>query len=286
MIKESFLPDPPDWKLKVERAEYHLDDLNNILNSYRNSGSFKVLEERKPGEWIWTLKSIEPPPNNLSLVVGDVVHNLRSALDCRVVGIAEHLAGRKLTDDEEKPLNFMAFACQDDFDNYTKRWARLPPRVSEGLIKCVGVFQRFANPSKYWTDPKIFDADASFAREQHLAVFDRLTRLSWLSNRDKHRRLTTVLLAPTGSVHSGFQDNAHYEWTPRVLESGDVVARLFFDEAAELTNPSVEISLVPVLVNAVREGDFSLYDELQNIAGFVENALTILEYEVGRLPVE
>lgn len=286
MTKSPPLPNPPDWILKVERAKCHLEDLNNVLNSYRAGGSFKILQERRPGEWIWTLKSIDPPPSDLSLIVGDVIHNLRSALDCRVVGIAEELAGRNLTDEEEKPLNFVAFDDQDDFDSYTRRWAKLPPRVLAGLINCVGVFQRNAEPSRYWSDPNIFGDDHSFATGQHLAVFIRLSRLIWLSNRDKHRRLTTVLLAPSGSVHSGFPENARYEWTPRVLDSDDVVARLFFDEAAVLDNASAEIRLVPVLVNAVRDGDFSLYDELENILGFVEDALKILDYEAERLPVE
>jgi hypothetical protein len=283
MTNQPSLPMRPDWELKVERAEHHLEELNTALNSYQKGDLFELKEERRPGEWIWTLSRNSPPPIELSLIVGDVVHNLRSALDCRVVAIAEHLATRQLTEDEERQLGFVAFNNQKDFEKHAKRWEKLLPEVAEGLIKCLSVFQLCSMPSKYWTDPGSMGADDASAREFHIAIFTRLTRLSWLSNRDKHRRLHTVLLAPSRSFHSGFPETAYYEWTPRVLNSGDIVTKLLFDEAAVLNNPIARPELVQVLENAVREGDFSLYDELQNIAGYVKDALTILRYEEERL---
>ncbi len=277
------LLDSPDWILKVERAKHHLEELTNVLSAYRSGDSFKVNEERKPGEWIWTLSVNTPPPSELSLIAGDVIHNLRSALNCRVVAIAEKLTGGKLMEDEEKQLDFVIFDRQDDFENYAKRWVRLPPEVSEGVTKCIGVFQRYAPPSKYWTDPKTFGDDECFAQEQHLEIFDRLRRLFWLSNRDKHRRLHTVLLAPSEGSHSGFPITAHYEFTERVIESGDIIARLLFDQTVVPKNASAEICLVPVLENSVQEGDVSLHGELEGITYFVEIALKILDFEETHL---
>ena len=281
MVQQQSNPNLSDWDLKVRRAKHHLVELNDVLNSYRNGNSFEVQLEQKPGEWIWKLITNTPPPADLSLIVGDIVHNLRSALDCRVVAVAKQFTNHELTDDEERLLDFPIFDSEREFNKHIKKWKKLPSNVRDAVTKCVVVFQRGGKPSQYWTDS--FTNDESSVAQQHVVTFDGLARLTWLSNRDKHRRLHTVFLAPSEGSHSGFPDGTQFDWNRGWLKNGDRVATLTALSSTDLGEARAEIQVVPVLEGAIQRGDYSLYEELRDLSHIVKNALKIFNYEVEHL---
>jgi hypothetical protein len=68
---------------KVERAKRHIDDLRAALVAYKDSKPGKVIARREAASrgLEYLLESFQSPPTTLAPVVGDVLQNLRSALD-------------------------------------------------------------------------------------------------------------------------------------------------------------------------------------------------------------
>jgi hypothetical protein len=69
--------------LKAKRANHHIDELRKALASYSEGGSYAISVQ---SEWdhsntVATLEPSKPIPDDLPLIVGDAVHNLRTALD-------------------------------------------------------------------------------------------------------------------------------------------------------------------------------------------------------------
>jgi hypothetical protein len=73
------------WWLKVERAEHHILDLDEGMRSYEAKHPYRpVRQPNRRGDennWRFVLEITEQPDPRLSLILGDVVHNLRTALD-------------------------------------------------------------------------------------------------------------------------------------------------------------------------------------------------------------
>jgi hypothetical protein len=73
------------WWLKVERAEHHFKDLDVGMRGYEAKHPYRPV--RKPNQngdeshWEYILEITEQPDPTLSLILGDVVHNLRTSLD-------------------------------------------------------------------------------------------------------------------------------------------------------------------------------------------------------------
>src|SRR5947209_1002349 len=70
--------------LKLDRAEVHLEGLNERIHRWLQDDPCEVKPQLNPrtGEVIVYAEPIrEPPVEEWSVVIGDVVHNLRSALD-------------------------------------------------------------------------------------------------------------------------------------------------------------------------------------------------------------
>ena len=82
-------------KLKVKRAEQHISDLNMRLAAYAKTDFYRlsINEDEKPGDSILQFQVIDPISPAISSVIGDAVHNLRSALDLLITGIVKEKLG-------------------------------------------------------------------------------------------------------------------------------------------------------------------------------------------------
>jgi hypothetical protein len=80
---------PESWTLKVERAELHFQELRRELAAYANGQRFEVLPVDPLPEchlhggtcWDYELHMTRQPDPLLAVIAGDVLFNLRSALD-------------------------------------------------------------------------------------------------------------------------------------------------------------------------------------------------------------
>src|SRR4051812_19694616 len=70
-------------KLKHERAESHIHELEDVLEAYASRNPYSLLGEMNPETEAWQVRVVmrEDVPEVVPLIVGDAVHNLRSALD-------------------------------------------------------------------------------------------------------------------------------------------------------------------------------------------------------------
>lgn len=79
------------WSRKIRRAEKHLQELELELSRWQNSHPYVLVRDRdtdpNPGIWTYRAKLVEEPQEDLGLIIGDFVHNLRSSLDHMVVAL-------------------------------------------------------------------------------------------------------------------------------------------------------------------------------------------------------
>jgi hypothetical protein len=70
-------------RLKIERAEKHIRDLDSGIRDYFQSRPYEVRTHRDPDSrrMLYVLHSFREPDETFPVVVGDVIQNLRSALD-------------------------------------------------------------------------------------------------------------------------------------------------------------------------------------------------------------
>lgn len=76
-------------KLKLARAKSHLADFESAIVAYRESEPYTLRFEHdaSTGENVFYVVLTKCLPPELSVIAGDVVHNLRSALDQMVCGL-------------------------------------------------------------------------------------------------------------------------------------------------------------------------------------------------------
>ena|ERR1700686_4544840 len=69
--------------VKIERAKKHFDDLKIVRQRFVDSKpyAFSANENPQTGEVQLQIIHLTDPPDEIGLITGDVVHNLRSALD-------------------------------------------------------------------------------------------------------------------------------------------------------------------------------------------------------------
>lgn len=92
MPKESEVKEGPC--LKVKRARHHVNDLRNKIKSFLSAEPFKLVVQirRNPGAMVLCIRETVPIPREFSLIIGDAIHNLRSALDLTVFQLVGHKA--------------------------------------------------------------------------------------------------------------------------------------------------------------------------------------------------
>jgi len=76
-------------RLKIKRAYRHIEELQKILSEFLKSDfcSMRVDQDAKTGQALIYVESNSAPPPEMSLIIGDAVHNLRTALDHVIVQI-------------------------------------------------------------------------------------------------------------------------------------------------------------------------------------------------------
>jgi hypothetical protein len=77
---------------KIRRAQFHLDTINAALTltlgTTPESETFTIDTDPEGTQWIARFRKIDPLDPSLPLIIGDCIHNLRSALDHLVYQLA------------------------------------------------------------------------------------------------------------------------------------------------------------------------------------------------------
>jgi hypothetical protein len=80
----------PGPHLKVKQSQKHIECLKQVLAAYAGRVKFGFRKADIPETDLvsWTLVFSEPPPDDVSPLIGDSIHNLRSALDLMICDVA------------------------------------------------------------------------------------------------------------------------------------------------------------------------------------------------------
>lgn len=165
------------WRLKVDRAEQHLGDLKREIDRYAEQHAYKAVHHvggvkchEHPDCWRYRLQITQEPDPWLAILAGDVVHNLRSALD--------HIAVALVPSSRRYKASF-PIRMEDPWVRENGRYVAKPETrrsfntAVKGMPAAAITAIKELQPYKEGPDARI-----------HL-----LAQLSTLENADKHRQL-------------------------------------------------------------------------------------------------
>jgi hypothetical protein len=127
---------------KVERAKKHIRDLEVARDRFIETEPYVIEPERhpQPGNYLFRVTKLQPPPHKLGLIAGDAAHNLRSALD--------HLAYQLVLLNKETPNRFTGFPIFDDAAGYvagSHRKIKLMSQSAQDAIKATKPYRGRSN---------------------------------------------------------------------------------------------------------------------------------------------
>ncbi|HYM44773.1 MAG TPA: hypothetical protein VES65_01250 [Solirubrobacteraceae bacterium] len=196
-------------RAKLDRAEEHLDTLKDQVSTFLDTDPYGVRQHIHPetGGYSLSIEIRQQPPLLINVIVGDLIHNLRSALD--------HLAWQLVLANGRKPsgsTQFPIFVREPVADDDIGKWKARVKGMSPEVVKEIASIQPYA-------------ADGE-ARLHSLAI------LNAFSNEDKHKlplacvaaiakhEPGTAGVAPVRDVEIESMDIA----TGKPLKDGDYIA--------------------------------------------------------------
>jgi hypothetical protein len=108
---------------KTERAKTQIQDLKIAIKSFFESVSYQVVREVDPEaiEEIWGFQITTKIPGALSIMAGEILHNLRSALDQLAAELAVRIAKRT-----ESKVEFPFGRDFNEFETALRKQKKLP----------------------------------------------------------------------------------------------------------------------------------------------------------------
>jgi hypothetical protein len=169
---------PIGAELKLRRAREHIAAAAEIVQEWLGGDAFLIESKLNlaTGRTERRVRLSEAPPDQLALVVGDAVHNLRAALDHAVFDAASECVGGTLTEKEERALAFPVLKSRPD-EGFHRKTAPHLPHVPREVRKVIEEEQPYQ-----WTTPE--DPDGY--------CFRPVWQIHELDRIDKHRRLTVT----------------------------------------------------------------------------------------------
>jgi hypothetical protein len=132
---QSWLDRTSAWWAKADRAHNHLRSLDQLVAKFRASEPYTVVPRPTdiPGRTEYRLHIHNPMPPEISTTIGDILHNLRSALDSLAYEIALRGVDRPLTAKEERACVFPVKDTPEQFEQFFNEVfgrERIPIRAS------------------------------------------------------------------------------------------------------------------------------------------------------------
>lgn len=183
-----------DWNPKVRRARHHERALEAALRQYSELNPFELVSKLEGNDLVVRVHLRHEIPEELSLIVGDLLHNARSALDLLVTSAAWDFAaasGGELTPADERRLFFPITRTESDFDKAAKK---IEPYLSDETMTRIRIVQPWSLTSARFAEE---DDDVTADQVEPLTWLDPVWRLHLLDTLDKHREVLAL------DFHSG-----------------------------------------------------------------------------------
>ena len=250
---------------KVRRAREHLQSFRIYSQGFLATNAYSVIPEydAKQRKYLWRLNILKPiPQTDWAGIIGDSIHNARSALDY----LAWRLAGSDLSDRDT------LFPIYDTVGKFNaSRW-RLK-RIHPDAIKELGKLQPYAR-----NDLKI----------------SNLWILQELDARDKHKLLTMTATQPMVSSVGVIASSREVSTETQVVfpdfrfEQDAIIAEASLPATSVNQQVQVdgqftfEMSFERGIIDGT--GDYPVFDSLREIIWTVENVLRHFERLIGTNP--
>lgn len=160
---------PSSYDMKLERAKEHLFNLYAEIVGFLNTNPYGVILEgdAKPGHSRAEIAFSDPAPPRILIIAGDILHNLRGALDHLYWELTHSRPSARPSDESaRRKIQFPIFDSAEAYRANRSKIGRLGPDV----------LKMFNNLKPYHGGN------------------DAIWRLNRLSNIDKHRALLTVAI--------------------------------------------------------------------------------------------
>ncbi len=111
-------PDPLEGpKLKIERANDHITELQSLVQIFCESQSYTSRLDVEPDgqQALKVIFDLSPFPSKIPVIIGDILFQLRSALDHLVCALAIHNGANKVSD-----ISFPTGTSRDHFEKQAK----------------------------------------------------------------------------------------------------------------------------------------------------------------------
>ncbi|MEZ4553119.1 MAG: hypothetical protein R3B59_04355 [Dehalococcoidia bacterium] len=179
-----------DWWVKVKRAQRHMVEIRRCVRAYSERHPYEAVRIRysksEGDKWGFSLRITEDPEPELSAMVGDFVHNLRSALDVAVVGHSRPSARRRSA---SFPIATEDLWERDAFRRYVIRDSERRKSFNRAIAGL--------NPTAKAVIKQIQPYHGDIPRHDIMGILARL------DTADKHKRLLTVgsgLISPVTTM--------------------------------------------------------------------------------------
>jgi hypothetical protein len=170
---------------KLERASEHVRELESEVRNFLEADPYTVGTRRDPESQrlVYYVVSVRDTPVRMSAIAGDILHNLRSALD--------HLAYQLVLVGGGTPSNQTCFPIYDSVDKYRSNRGQKVAGMRQDAITAIDAIRPYQGGN------------------------DALWFLHRLNNIDKHRLLITI-----GSAYRSMNFGPHIERVLREAWSG------------------------------------------------------------------
>jgi hypothetical protein len=195
----SWLDRTAAWWAKADRAQHHLRLLDRLVAEFRSSEPYRVVPRPTdtPGRTEYRLHIHKPVPPEISTTIGDILHNLRSALDSLAYEMALRSRDRPMTKKQERACVFPVRETPERFDEFFDRSSkREGDRIRAALYgdRARAAF-RSVQPFRIHEEAVLLGVEVTDTYQQEYR-WSELYRLTRLSNLDKHRRLSLMAWWP------------------------------------------------------------------------------------------
>lgn len=157
-------------QLKIERAITHIDELAVACKRFIDADPYTLgrVIDPKTGYYGFTVNDLKPPPLEIGLIAGDVIHNLRSALD--------HLAYQLVLANGQVPSRHTCFPIFEDAARFKAMDPRKVKGMSQGAIEAIEA----ARPYKGGNEPLWIVHELDIADKHHalLATLVSVTQIT------------------------------------------------------------------------------------------------------------
>lgn len=221
-------------RLKYDRAVKHIGELQSVLLKFKATKPYEIGTLRKPDApklLFYFLAKADPIPDDVALVSGDVLHNLRSALD--------HLAGQLVYAAGNTPDTNTAFPISECAAKYEAESERKVKLMRPDAIEAISKVEPYkgGRGEALWRLHKLDNIDKHnliFTMFANVTAIDALAHLARFIPQLQPLADAGIVLRPN---KSGPLQEGSILWT--TIDTGEVEHDLKFSIEVSFGEPEV-----------------------------------------------